>query len=132
MTNSIGEMLNDTTATTSVSEDETSITSSFSRQITYKVLQTCQVLSMLAYLFVGYHLLASPQKLRKILSLHVVFVLFLVNFIQLIGDIPLALQFLNTGTVRPSTGATCTIWMFIDSFTYYLGLLLMAWACFEL
>ena len=123
-------IFNDTIEVT-VHTNETTVSNRSLRQITLGVLQGCQVLSFFAYLFVGYHLLASPQHLRKTLSLHVIFVLFALNFIQLSVDISLALQYLNTGIVRPSFAATCTTWMFIDSFTYYLGLLLMAWATIE-
>ena len=122
-------MLNDSLTTPPFTDTSTEDT--FRRQISYGVLQTCQILSLFAYLFVGYRILASPRELKKTLSLHVVFILLVLNFIQLTIDISFALQFLNTGIVRPSTAVTCTIWMFIDSFTYYLGLLLMAWASFE-
>ena len=117
--------------TTSVPISDMSTDFNWTRGITYKVLQTAQVLSSFAYIFVGYHLISSPQTLKKTLSLHVILVILAMNFVQLVSDISLALHFLSTGVVRPSTITTCTIWMFIDSFTYYLSLLLMAWASFE-
>ena len=121
--------MNDTA--TPVSEDESYSSDELRRKVTYVILQTGQVLSFFAYLFVGYHLLASWEKLKKTLSLHVMVVLLVINFAQLTVDGALALQYLKTGVVRPSIEAICNIWMFIDSFTYYLGLLLMAWASFE-
>lgn len=75
-------------------------------------------MSCFAYIFVGYHLLPFPHTLRKTPSINVI-------------DVSLALQFLSTGVARLSTNATCTIWMFVGSFTYYLGLILMAWTSFE-
>ena len=129
MTEYLNSMSNDSSATTS--STDVSVGDVFRRQVSFGVLQTCQIFSLLAYLFVGYHILASPRELKKTLSLHVVFILLVLNFIQVLIDISLALQFLNTGIVRPSLASTCTVWMFIDSFTYYLGLLLMAWASFE-
>lgn len=122
-------MSNDSSASTS--STDTSAADVFRRQVSFGVLQTCQIVSLLAYFFVGYHLLASPRELKKTLSLHVIFILLVLNFIQVLIDVSFAVQFLNTGIVRPTLASTCTIWIFIDSFTYYLGLLLMAWASFE-
>lgn len=117
--------------TTIVSEDQQNSGDELRRQVTYIVLQTGQILSFFAYLLVGYCLLSSWKKLKKTLSLHAVTVLVIINFIQLTADISLALQYLKTGVVRPSVPVICNTWMFIDSFTYYLGLLLMAWTSFE-
>ena len=111
--------------------DGTQFNSPFATQITYRVLQTCQVLSLTGYLFVGYHMLWPIPTFKTTPSLHVIVLLLALNIIQLLCDMSFSLQYLNTGVVRPSITATCTIWVFIDSWTYYLSLLLMAWASFE-
>ena len=129
MAYNIGEMMSNMTTMSPAIETQSDATST--RGITYIVLQSGQVLSFLAYLFVGYHLFSSPRNLRTTLSTHVIVVLLLLNFVQLTLDIPLALQYLKTGVVRPSVEIICNTWMFIDEFTYYLSLILMAWASFE-
>ena len=101
------------------------------RRITYIILQTGQISSFFAYLFVGYHLPPSTRNSKMTLSSHVITVLLLLNFVQLSTDISLALQYLKTGVVRPSMEITCNTWLFIDSVTYYLSLILMAWMSFE-
>ena len=125
----VSEMMSNTTATLPPMEAPSDLT--FTRRITYIVLQTGQLFSFFAYLFVGYHLLSSPRNLRITLGTHVIVVLLLLNFVQLTLDMPLALQYLKTSVVRPSADIVCNTWMFFDSFTYYLSLLLMAWASFE-
>lgn len=112
-------------------QDEPQSNLLFTNVITYRVLQTCQVLSLLAHLFVGYHLLFPLQTLKTTPSRHVIVLLLTINFIQLHSDIPFALQYLDTGVVRPSFPATCSFWMFVTTSTYSSSLLLMAWASFE-
>ena len=108
-------------------EDEPQSNLLLTSMITYRVLQTCQVLSLLAYLFFRYHLPFPLQTLKTTPSRHVIVLLLTINFIQLLCDIPFALQYLSTGVVRLSFSATCSFWMFVTTSTYSLSLLLMAW-----
>ncbi|CAF3429444.1 unnamed protein product [Rotaria socialis] len=117
--------------TSTMSAIETSNDQGYIQKITYGILQTCQILSFIAYFIVGYYFLSSPKDLKKTLSFHAIFIILLVNFIQLSYDLSEALQYLQAGIVKPSTYANCIIWTFIDSITYYTSLILMTWAAFE-
>jgi hypothetical protein len=88
------------------------------------------VFGLICTVFVLYPLVAERQ-LRKALHNHVlIIILFLVLLYELI-DIPLHLQFLSTGIVRPSTPTLCLIWWFIDWGNYYTITVLLVFASIE-
>ncbi|CAF1352789.1 unnamed protein product [Adineta ricciae] len=122
-----------TTATSTTTEIPNGFsvgTSAPSRMITYVVLQLCQLLSLPAYGFVGFHLLSS-QNLQQMLNNHAILILLLINFIVLTIDLSFVLNFLRTGVTSPSTNATCIIWIFIDICMYNGSNLLMCWVSIE-
>lgn len=104
--------------------------SASSRAITYIVLQLFQLLSLPAYLFVGFHLVTNTN-LRQKLSNHAILVLLVFNFIVLTIDMSFILNFLRSGVISPSTNITCLIWIFIDICMYNGSNLLMCWVSIE-
>lgn len=99
--------------------------------IIYYILLVSEIISFLAYLTVGLYFFSIRKTLKKNLSFHPIIIILANNFIQLFYDLSLQVEHLRTGIVRPSTYANCLIWIYIDSITYYVSLLLMAWAAFQ-
>jgi hypothetical protein len=96
----------------------------------YGIFQSGQLLSLPVYVFLLIHL-SKSRTLRKELSNHVIFVVLLINFIQVTIDQSFLLNYLRTGFVSPSTSSACHFWLFVDAYTYDTGILLMSWASME-
>jgi hypothetical protein len=88
------------------------------------------LLAVICNTFVLYHLL-STRKSRKALHNHVPIIILLLVLIFDLIDIPLHLQFLSTGIVRPTIPVVCLIWWFIDWGFYYIIAVLLVFASFE-
>jgi hypothetical protein len=88
------------------------------------------ILAFICTVFVLYHLL-SDRQLRIALQNHVlIIILFLILPFEFI-DIPLHLQYLSTGIVRPTIPCTCRLWWFIDWGNYYTIAVLLVFASIE-
>ena len=88
------------------------------------------ILSFICTIFVLYHLLRD-RHLRAALHNHaIIIILFLTLTVQLI-DIPVHLQYLNTGNVYPALPSTCLLWWFVDVGIYYTATVLIVFASFE-
>ncbi|CAF4263913.1 unnamed protein product, partial [Adineta steineri] len=112
------------------SDNSGSLNSQEFSRINYSILQIGQVLSLPVYLFVFFHILTNKVQ-RKSLHNHVILVLLLFNFLQILFDVSLLLIWLHRGIVKPAIPATCYFWNFIDYWAYYTSFLVMLWAALE-
>ena len=82
------------------------------RRVKFTIILLLQIpaiaLSLLIFIFFTKH-----RSLRKALQNHGLIILLIVNFIELLSDIPLGLQFYLRDYVTPATPAYCTWWTFI-------------------
>jgi hypothetical protein len=86
--------------------------------------------AVLCAIFVVYQLL-SKRDLREALHNHVSIILLVLLLIYEIIDIPLHLQYLSTGVVRPSVPVFCLIWWFFDWGCFYTITMLLVFASIE-
>jgi len=110
----------------------------YSIDLTYQIQRTLHfslflisdVFAFISSVFVFYHLVADRQ-LRNALHNHVLIIILLLIFAFELIDIPLHLQFLITGTVRPAQPILCLFWWFIDWGFYYTIAVLLVFASIE-
>lgn len=88
------------------------------------------VFAFICTVFVFYHLVTDRQ-LRNALHNHVLIIILLLVFTFELIDIPLHLQFLSTGIVRPTEPIICLVWWFIDWGSYYTIAVLLVFASIE-
>ena len=88
------------------------------------------VSSIVCSILVLYYLLME-RALRQALHNHVSILMLLFNFVYQMIDIPLHLQYLHTGIVRPATPTLCLIWWFIDWGFFFNDEILLLWAMIE-
>ncbi|CAF4289878.1 unnamed protein product, partial [Adineta steineri] len=86
--------------------------------------------SIICSLLIFYHFVRFPQ-IRKKLNNHVILILLLVNFIQIVIDMPLTLIVLHTGFVFIQTDVFCKFWLVYNYAVCVSGLTLMAYGCIE-
>lgn len=100
------------------------------RTLHFWLFLVSDVFAFICTVFVLYHLI-SERRLREAVHNHVPIIILLVLVMFEVFDIPLHLQFLSTGIVRPSTPALCLIWWFIDWGGYYTITVLLVFASIE-
>ena len=106
-------------------------TDEFSYRIKFVILLTLQIPSVIASLIVFIHF-ASSRALRASDRQHSLIVLLVINFVQVLIDVPMALDFYRFGgIVRLQTSAYCLWWIMIDYSLFALSALLMAWISIE-
>lgn len=89
-----------------------------------------QILSMLAHIFIIYHLITN-RTLRESLHNHPLLLLLITNFTFISIDLSMTMHFLRRGFLDPNQKHFCIIWNFLDSFLPHLSTILMMWASFE-
>lgn len=100
------------------------------RSLRFWLFLIFDVSAILCNIFVLYHLLAKRRS-RKALHNHGTILILLIAFIYQLIDIPLHLQVLSTGIVRPTAPALCLIWLYIDWGFFFLIYVLLAFVSFE-
>jgi hypothetical protein len=80
--------------------------------------------------FVLYHLLIKRSS-RQALHNHTLILILLLELVCELVDIPLHLQVLFTGVVRPATPTLCLIWWFIGFCFYYFIVVLLLFTSIE-
>ncbi len=80
--------------------------------------------------FVLYHLLMIRSS-RQALHNHTIILIMLLDLVYELVDIPLHLQVLFTGVVRPATPTLCLVWWFIGFCFYYLIVALLLFTSIE-
>lgn len=99
-------------------------------RIKYIILQVLQICSFPVYLFVLFHLLTNKTQ-RKLLNNHVIIVLLLTSFSQMMFDLSFVLTWLQKGVLEPKTPVICYLWNFMDYWAYYGSFMIMLWASLE-
>lgn len=100
------------------------------RSLRFWLFLVFDVFAIVCTVFVLYHLL-TKRELRQALHNHVLIILLVLIFVYQVVDIPLHLQFLSTGSIRPASPALCLIWWFIDWGFYYAITVLLVFASIE-
>lgn len=88
------------------------------------------VIGIFCSVFALYHLL-KEKNLRKAIHNHTTIVILLINFFYQLFDIPLHIQYFNTGISRPSTPTFCLFWRFTDYGLFFIDFVLVMWASLE-
>ena len=94
------------------------------------VFSTLMVISILCYIFVFYHFLATAS-IRRALNNHVIILLLITYAIQTVFDTPLHLDYFRTGIYWPPTLNYCFFLLMMDYILYEIGMQLMLWASIE-
>ncbi|CAF1363136.1 unnamed protein product [Adineta steineri] len=101
-----------------------------SRLIIFIILITLTIPSILCSLFIFYHFYRS-RKLRQRINNHVVLLLLIITFIQVIGELPITLIFLRTGSAAVSSKKFCQFWIIFDYMLFTGSLWTMAIASIQ-
>ena len=115
----------------STNETTSGETSASSHSLRFTVLISLEVPSIIVSVIIFGHVV-SRRSVRAIRHQHSMFVLLLVNFLQISTTIPMSIAFYHSGgIVRPATNAYCTWWTFYDYTLFTLNGSLMAWMSIE-
>jgi hypothetical protein len=111
-----------------ISYDIPSLETFTSRNIKFSILLILQLLSISCSLFLLFHLL-TKSTLRRALHNHTIIALVIVNFFQMLSDLPMTLDYLRRG--RASSSSFCMMWNFFAFSNYAVGVWGMTWASLE-
>ncbi|CAF0819044.1 unnamed protein product [Adineta steineri] len=81
-------------------------------------------------IFIIYHILINKRP-RQSLHNHVILILLFYNFLQLILDLPMTMDYSRLRFVSPFSHSLCLVWQFIDFGIWYGGIFLMFWTSVE-
>ncbi|CAF1162618.1 unnamed protein product [Adineta ricciae] len=110
---------------TSISEEP-----QWSRHLKFYIFTSIQLPSICVAVFILYRFYYST-KIHSRLHYHSLLTLLTIAFLELITELPLTLQFLYSGRVRPAFSWFCLVWIWYNCSLHSMNLFLMAWTSIE-
>jgi hypothetical protein len=115
----------------STNETDSIMNYSLAYPVKFVVLLTLQIPSILVSLVIFIYF-AQNRNARVTEHNHSILVLLLINFIQVVTDLPMPMNFFRlNGIVQPATSAYCTWWIWYEFSLNTTNGLLMAWISIE-
>jgi hypothetical protein len=103
--------------------------SSTTRLVKYIFLQTFQIPARLCSLFIFY-CVCRERELRRLHN-HTMLLILISCFLILIGELPITLSFLRSGSLTPQSDQLCLYWIFVNYTLEGINTVLMAFASIE-
>ena len=98
--------------------------------IQFIVILSVQIPSIVVSVLIFVHFLQN-RRIRSHLNHHIIYVLLLVNFLEVATDIPMPLSFYYFNEAKPRSNIYCVWWTWYEFSLNTIGLFLMAWASVE-
>jgi len=115
----------------STNETDTIVNYSLTNSVKFAVLLTLQIPSILVSLLIFIYF-GSNRNARVTDHNHSILVLLLINFLQVLTDLPMPMSFFYlNGIVHPATSSYCTWWIWYEFSLNTTNGILMAWISIE-
>ncbi|UJR08865.1 hypothetical protein I4U23_013120 [Adineta vaga] len=100
------------------------------RHLKFYLFTSIQVPSVCVSIYILYQCYRS-DKIRSRIHNHFLIVLLAIAFLELTTELPITLQFLYSGRVRPQSHGFCLFWIWYNCSLHSINLFVMAWTSIE-